>query len=101
VNINDGLWIENIAATGEAISISNPLITQVENATHVGRWASAVLRGRNLIKGSYRADPRLDVLDVVSVESKYSTGFVAAVTEITYEYNGAFHGQYVGREIEV
>lgn len=101
VNINDGLWTENIAATGEAISISNPLITQVENATHVGRWASAVLRGRNLIKGSYRADPRLDVLDVVSVESKYSTGFVAAVTEITYEYNGAFHGQYVGREIEV
>lgn len=101
VTVNDGLWVENIASTGEAVSISNPLITQVENATHVGRWASAVLRSRNLVKGSYRADPRLDVLDIVSVESKYSTGFVAAVTEITYEYNGAFRGQYVGREIEV
>jgi len=101
INVNDGLWIENIAATGEVVSITNPLITSVENATHVGRWASAVLRSRNLIKGSYRSDPRLDALDIVSVESKYNSGFVAATTEITYEYNGAFRGQYVGREIEV
>lgn len=101
VNVNDGLWIENIASTGEVVSITNPLIASEENATHVGRWASAVLRSRNLIKGSYRPDPRLDVLDIVSVESKYNNNFVAAVTEITYEYNGAFRGQYVGREIEV
>ena len=101
VSVNDGLWTEIIAPTGEAVSITNALIKQVDNATHVGRWAAAVLRNRNLIKGSYRPDPRLDVLDIVSVESKYSTGFVAAITEITYEYNGAFRGQYVGREIEV
>lgn len=101
VDVNDGLWIENIAPTGEAVSISNPLISQVENAANVGRWASDVLRSRNLIKGSYRPDPRLDALDIVSVESKYNSGFITAVTEITYEYNGAFRGQYVGREIEV
>ena len=101
INVNDGLWIENIATAGEAVSIANPLIVQEENAMHVGHWASAVLRSRNLIKGSFRPDPRLDVLDIISVESKYNSGFVAAVTEITYEYNGAFKGQYVGREIEV
>ena len=101
ININDGLWVENIANAGEVVSIFNPLIANEENATHVGRWASAVLRSRNLIKGSYRPDPRLDALDIISVESKYNSGFVAAVTEITYEYNGAFRGQYVGREIEV
>lgn len=101
INVNDGLWIENIASTGEVISITNPLITQEENAMHVGRWASAVLRSRNLIKGSFRSDPRLDALDIISVESKYNSDFTAAVTEITYEYNGAFRGQYVGREIEV
>lgn len=101
INVNDNLWVETIAPTGEAIAITNPLITQTENATHVGRWASAVLRRRNIIKGSYRPDPRLDVLDIVSVESKYSQNFTAAITEVTYEYNGAFKGQYVGREIEV
>lgn len=101
VTINDGLWVETIAPTGESIEIRNPLVSQQENATHVGRWASAVLRSRNIVKGSYRPDPRLDVLDIISVESKYSQNFVAAVTEVTYEYNGAFRGQYVGREIEV
>lgn len=101
VSINDNLWVESIAPTGETITISNPLIVQQDNAANVGRWASDVLRSRNLIKGSFRPDPRLDVLDIVSVESKYNSGFVAAVTEITYEYNGAFRGQYVGREIEV
>jgi hypothetical protein len=101
VSVNDGLWHENVASTGETVSITNSLIRQADNATHVGRWAAAVLRSRNFIKGSYRPDPRLDVLDVVSVESKYSDSFVTAITEITYEYNGAFRGQYVGRAIEV
>lgn len=101
VSVNDNMWVESIAPNGETITISNPLIAQQANAANVGRWASAVLRSRNLIKGSFRPDPRLDVLDIVSVESKYNSGFVAAVTEITYEYNGAFKGQYVGREIEV
>lgn len=101
VNVNDGLWIENVSTTGEAVAITNPLIKQAENATYVGRWAAAVLGYRNLVKGSYRPDPRLDVLDIVSIDSKYSKNFVAAITEITYEYNGAFRGQYTGREIEV
>lgn len=101
ITVNDDQWVETIAPTGEAIKITNPLITQTENATHVGRWASAILQRRNIVKGSYRPDPRLDILDIISVESKYSTGFVAAVTEVTYDYNGAFRGQYVGREIEV
>lgn len=101
VTVNGDLWVENIAPTGETITISNPLIVQKDNATHVGRWASAVLNKRNIVKGSYRPDPRLDVLDIISIQSKYSKNFIAAVTEITYEYNGAFRGQYVGREIEV
>lgn len=101
VNVNDGLWVENVASAGESIAINNPVITQVGTATDVARWAAAALRRRNLIRGSYRPDPSLDVLDVVSIESKYSNKFMAAVTEITYEYNGAFRGQYAGREIEV
>lgn len=101
ISVNDGMWVESVAPTGEQIAITNPLITQTDNAENVARWASAVLRRRNLVKGSYRPDPRLDVLDVVSVESKYSKNFAAAITEITYEYSGTFRGQYVGREIEV
>lgn len=101
VTVNERLWVENIAATGEPITISNPVISSVENAKHVGAWSAAVLSRRNILKGSYRADPRLDTLDIISVESKYSNNFVAAVTDITYTYNGTFKGEYTCREIEV
>lgn len=101
ITVNDGMAVESIASTGETIEITNPLIVQQENADHVARWSAAVLRSRNIVRGSYRPDPRLDVLDIISIESKYSRNFVAAITEVTYEYNGAFRGRYVGREIEV
>lgn len=101
IAVNGDMWVEEIAPSGEAVEITNPLISQTENATHVARWAAAVLRNRNIIKGSYRPDPSMDALDIISVESKYSQNFVAAVTEIKYEYNGSFRGEYVGREIEV
>ena len=67
----------------------------------MGRWAATILSRRNIIRGSYRPDPRLDALDIISVESKDSQNFVAAVTEVTYTYNGAFQGEYVARQIEV
>ena len=101
VNVNNDMWIENLGTTGEPITITNPLISQSTNAKNVAQWASTVLRRRNFVKGSYRPDPSLDVLDVVSIESKYSKNFVAAITEIAYEYKGTFRGQYTGREIEV
>lgn len=101
VTVNDGLWVESISTAGESITISNPVITSVENAGHTGKWAAAVLSSRNILKGEYRPDPRLDALDVISVESKYSNNFVAAITDIEYTYNGAFRGTYTCREIEV
>lgn len=102
VTINGGLAGQlDMSKTGEPIEISNPVITTRNNALAVCNWAVGILRNRNLIRGSFRPDPRLDVLDIITVESKYSNSFTAAITEIKYEYNGAFHGEYVGREIEV
>ena len=72
----------------------------MENAKLVAQWVAEVLQHRNIVKGTYRPDPRLDVLDVISVESKYSENFVSAVTDISYTYNGAFRGTYTCREIE-
>ena len=101
VIINDGLWVETISGSGEQITITNPLISSVENAKLVAQWAVGVLRHRNVLKGTFRPDPRLDVLDIISIDSKYSENFVSAVTDISYTYNGAFRGTYTCREIEV
>lgn len=101
VTVNDDLWVESIASAGEPITINNPVIASSGNAEAVGGWAASVLAKRNVLKGSYRPDPRLDALDIISVESKYSNSFIAAITDITYSYNGAFRGEYTCREVEV
>lgn len=99
ISVNDGQWVEEVNEDGETVTVSNPVITSKENAELVGKWAAGVLNQRNIVKGTFRPDPRLDALDIIAVESKYSNNFVCAVTDITYEYNGAFKGTYTCREV--
>ena len=49
------------------------------------------------IKGEFRADPRLDVFDLVVVESKYGYVFPVVITDIKYSFNGSFNATYEGR----
>jgi hypothetical protein len=95
------MWVEEIASSGEVIISNNPLITTVENAEAVGKWAKSILCCRNIFSGTYRPDPRLDALDIISIDSKYSTRFNVAVTDVKYEFVGAFRGEYTSREVEV
>jgi hypothetical protein len=99
--INNDMWVEEIASGGEVITINNPLITTVENAEVVGKWAKSILCCRNVFSGTYRPDPRLDALDIISIDSKYSARFNVAVTDVKYEFVGAFRGEYTSREVEV
>lgn len=99
--INNDMWVEEIAAGGEVITINNPLIATVENAEAVGKWAKSILCCRNVFSGTYRPDPRLDALDIISIDSKYSARFNVAVTDVKYEFVGAFRGEYTSREVEV
>jgi len=50
------------------------------------------------LSGEFRADPRLDVLDRITVVSKYSSSPLY-ITDIKYTYNGAFRGSFSGRVI--
>ena len=68
-------------------------------ATAVAEWCKDCLKGRKTLSGTFRADPRLDALDKVTVVSKYSSSPVY-ITSIKYDYNGAFRGTYEGRVAE-
>lgn len=83
---------------GETITIDNPLITTKERASIVGHWMRDYLRNRMILSSSWRADPRLDALDIVKNVSEFTTHNVRA-TEIKYSYNGAFRGTCEGRVI--
>lgn len=96
VSVNNGLGKANNASAGEIQAISNPMITSEVIATRVAEWSRAVLSSRKTLSGEYRADPRLDVLDKISAESKYGANNAIYVTEIEYSYNGTFVGKYTG-----
>ena len=99
VRVNSGQGMATNSQTGVVQEVSNPLITDEATANAVAAWCKACLKGRKTLSGSFRADPRLDALDKVTVVSKYSTSPVY-ITNIKYEYNGAFRGTYEGRVAE-
>ena len=88
------------AAAGEIQKLSNKLITDTTMANRVAEWVRAALEGRRTLSGEYRADPSLDVFDMIAVESKYGMNNAIYVTSIEYTYNGAFRGKYEGRITE-
>lgn len=77
-------------------TLSNPFIQTTQHAQAVATWAAEWLAHRKTVSGTYRADPRLDTLDAVLSETKYSLTPLL-ITSLKYEYNGAFQGTYSGR----
>lgn len=100
VSVNDGMGVAENAPTGEIQKVDNKLITDELMARHVAEWVRETLKGRRTLSGEYRADPTLDVFDMIAVESKYGVNNAVYITSIEYSYTGAFRGKYEGRITE-
>jgi len=100
VSVNNGMGIAEHSASGEVQKLENSLISDETRANHVAEWVRRTLENRKIISGDYRADPSMDVLDKIAVESKYGTNNAIYVTEIEYKFAGAFHGKYTGRSTD-
>lgn len=98
VDVNDGMGSAPNSTTGEVQTVNNPLIQNNTVANAVAAWVKDCLAGRKTLKGEYRADPRLDALDKITVENKYATNAIF-VTSIKYSYGGSFKGEYEGRVV--
>ena len=92
--------LRDIATEGERQTLTNNYIKDAENAAVVAEWVASVLKNRKTVSGEFRADPRLDLFDVVTVESKYGNLTPVVITNIKYTFNGSFHGSYTGRILE-
>lgn len=96
--ILDGL---SESGNGETQTVSNPLVNSEAQAEFIAKWVRDTLITRKTVSGEYRADPRLDVFDIVAVASKYGDLQNVALTSIKYTFNGSFRGEYKGRLLEV
>lgn len=91
--------VYELGEDGETIVIDNPLITNQSLAMGVGNVVGRYLNNRMTLKSTGRADVRLDALDIVSNENDYNTKKVR-MTNVSFEFNGAFRGSGEGRVIE-
>lgn len=92
--------LNNVNASGEKQTLTNEYIANATNALRVATWVSDVLKNRKIISGEFRADPRLDLYDIVRVEDRYGRLVNVAITNIKYTFNGSFRGSYTGRILE-
>jgi hypothetical protein len=99
VNVNKGMGTASNSISGNEQTIDNPLIVDASTATAVAEWCRDCLKNRKIISGEFRADPRLDALDTITVVSKYGSNPVQ-ITDVKYTYGGAFRGTFTGRVME-
>lgn len=93
-------YLLSVAQSGERQTLSNDFIDNEENAQTVAEWVSRILKTRKTVSGEFRADPRLDLYDIVRVEDRYGRWLTVAITNIKYTFNGSFRGSYTGRILE-
>lgn len=98
INVNNGQYELPVGRKGDTQSISNELISDIQ-AEAVAVWAADYLQNRRTLSGDYRPDPRLDPLDMVQNENKYSNSNLL-ITTVKYIWNGAFRGSYEGRGVD-
>ena len=87
-------------SSGLTQSVENPLIIDHHRAVVVGNWVADVLRKRITLTGEFRADPRLDVLDRVTIQHQSGQDSIAVLSSLKFTFNGTWRGTYEARVLE-
>lgn len=95
VNINDGAYILKVSDGGVEQPVDNPLISTAQAPT-VAAWIRDILLNRQTLAGEWRADPKTDALDTVTVDTPFKTNRTV-LTSVELTFNGAWRGTYEGR----
>lgn len=95
----DDPYVLTVSSVGEQQTVENDYITSQEQAAYVAEFVRDALEPRKMISGEFRADPRLDLFDIISVWSKYGQIAPVVITNIKYSYSGSFKASYTGKVI--
>lgn len=86
-----------VGDSGETIIINNTGVDRLEWAEYLAEQYAEFYKERTWVSGEFRADPRLELFDIVKVEGKNGMIGWVLITQIKYSYNGSFHGTYKGK----
>jgi hypothetical protein len=87
-----------VGTVGETVVIDNPLVVTTDRASSIGAWIGTHLGHRMTLSSSWRADVRLDALDIVTNENDYNANNVR-MTDVEFKFNGSFRGTGEGKVI--
>ena len=87
-----------VGVAGETIVIDNPLVVDNDRAASLGAWIGTHLGHRMTLDSSWRADVRLDALDIITNQNNFNTSKVR-MTEVNFTFNGAFRGTGEGKVV--
>lgn len=93
---NGNKLLYSFSGSGETQTLNNDFISTEAQATEVAQRVCDSIRSRRNVTGEFRGDTRLDLYDVVNVESKYGTITGVVLTDVTYTFSGAFRTSYSG-----
>lgn len=94
--LDGAVAVYRFGTSGETQTLDNNFIANEEQAIEVAEWVCDSLRSRQQVSGEFRGDPRLDLFDVVEVESKYGDISGVVLTDVKYSFAGAFRATYSG-----
>jgi hypothetical protein len=87
-----------LSNTGVFQTIENPLATTSSEAYDLAYDLERFIKSRQIVDLEWRSDPRLNILDKVTVRGKYGD-LTVVMTDIHYTYNGNFRARGRGRVI--
>lgn len=85
---------------GKIEKFDNPLISTDEQANLQVDWLSNYCSNNIEYNISYRGEPRVESMDIVTVENKYVDDLSIQIYEHTISFNGALRGAIKARRIK-
>ena len=85
---------------GEIIKWNNPLVATEERANIIGEWLADYYKGDTVYNISWRGDPRIEVGDLINIESTIGKKTLVRIVQNTLTYNGAWSGSFQARKVE-
>lgn len=84
-------YLNNDILAGQTVTVSNPLITNMDTANAVTSYLEQYYAMRNHVQISYLGYPELETGDIITISTDYGTS-EAVVEKNTVEFNGGFLG---------
>lgn len=90
----------SVGSSGDSILVDCPYIFDNSNHSFLADKYKLWWKNREHVSGEFRADPRLELFDTVTVESTYGDISPVVITNLKYTYNGSFRATYTGKKVD-